>query len=98
MPFQMMVPSKSISSSTTGGGWVSSAVGGVACGMSIFTAWVWIGMVMISITSSTSIRSISGVELTSIITYGSLRSDERRLGTEVVRTLRLTWSPYLYTK
>src|SRR5882724_4501198 len=39
--------------------------------MSSFTAWVWIGIVMISITSSTSMTSISGVVLISIITSSS---------------------------
>ena len=36
--------------------------------MSSFTAWVCIGMVMISMISSTSITSISGVVLMSTIT------------------------------
>src|SRR5215471_10632543 len=36
------------------------------------TEWSWIGIVMISITSSTSITSISGVVLMSIITSGCL--------------------------
>ena len=37
-------------------------------GMFIFTACVWIGIVMISMMISTSITSISGVVLMSIIT------------------------------
>ena len=39
--------------------------------MFILTAWVWIGMVMISMISSTSITSINGVVLMSIITSSS---------------------------
>src|SRR5262252_8565563 len=40
-------------------------------GMLRFTACSWIGIVMISITSSTSMTSISGVVLMSIMTSGS---------------------------
>src|SRR5213595_1964691 len=40
-------------------------------GMFIFTACVWIGMVMISMIKSTSITSISGVVLMSTITSSS---------------------------
>src|SRR2546427_2007575 len=36
-----------------------------------FTAWVWMGMVMMSMMSSTSITSMSGVVLMSTITSGS---------------------------
>ena len=54
---------------TTIGGSVGG--GGLPTGMLSFTACVWIGMVMMSITSSTSITSISGVVLMSIITSGS---------------------------
>ena len=39
--------------------------------MSILTAWVWIGIVMISMMSSTSITSMSGVVLMSTITSSS---------------------------
>src|SRR4051812_2759288 len=48
-----------------------SLLGGVPTGSSRFTACSWIGMVMISITSNTSITSISGVVLMSIIGSGS---------------------------
>ena len=43
--------------------------GGAAefCGKSSFTAWVWIGMVMMNMISSTSRTSISGVVLMSMI-------------------------------
>src|SRR5205814_1793723 len=46
--------------------------GGWRTGMLWLTEWSWIGIVMISITSCTSITSISGVVLMSIITSGSL--------------------------
>src|SRR6185437_11158009 len=49
----------------------TSGGGGLPIGRLRFTAWSWIGMVMISITSNTSITSISGVVLMSIITSGS---------------------------
>src|SRR5690242_17660374 len=39
--------------------------------MSIFTAWVWIGRVMMSMTSSTSITSINGVVFISTMTSSS---------------------------
>ena len=50
-------------STTTGGGGPT--------GISTLTAWSWIGIVMISITSSTSITSISGVMFISAMTAGS---------------------------
>jgi hypothetical protein len=58
-----------MSSFTTSGG----LTGGVGwpVGMLRLTEWSWIGIVMISITSSTSITSISGVVLMSIMTSGS---------------------------
>src|SRR5438094_759458 len=65
-PFQMMVPSKSISIVTTCG--CVAGGGGVPTGMLSLTACVWIGMVMISMMSSTSITSMSGVVLMSTIT------------------------------
>ena len=43
----------------------------VGGGMSSFTAWVWMGRVMISSISSTSITSISGVVFISTITSSS---------------------------
>src|SRR5690348_8338139 len=49
---------------------IGSIGGGVEllfCGRSSFTAWVWIGMVMISMMISTSMTSINGVVLISII-------------------------------
>src|SRR5574340_1463680 len=49
----------------------TSGGGGLPVGSVRFTACNWIGMVMISITSSTSITSISGVVLMSIMTSGS---------------------------
>src|SRR5882672_6256886 len=68
-PFQNTVPSKSTSIVITWGGSVGG--GGLPCGMFRLTACNWIGIVMISMTSSTSITSISGVVLMSIITSGS---------------------------
>src|SRR6185312_8357147 len=68
-PFQRMVPSKSTSICTTTGG--SGGGGGLPTGMLSFTAWVWIGIVMISMMRSTSITSMSGVVLMSTITSGS---------------------------
>jgi hypothetical protein len=50
---------------------LTSGGGGLPVGMLRLTECSWIGMVMISITSSTSITSISGVVLMSIITSGS---------------------------
>src|SRR5919109_2658487 len=61
-----MVPSKSTSIVITCG--CSVCGGGVPTGMFKFTACNWIGIVMISITRSTSITSINGVVLISIIT------------------------------
>ncbi len=54
----------------TTSGWTSCG-GGLPVGMLRFTVCSWIGMVMISMTSSTSITSISGVVLMSIMTSGS---------------------------
>jgi hypothetical protein len=68
-PFQVVVPSKSISICTTSGCVIGG--GGLPTGMFIFTACVWIGIVMISMISNTSITSISGVVLMSTITSGS---------------------------
>src|SRR5882672_6626697 len=68
-PFQIRVPSKSTSMVTTSGG--TSGGGGVPTGMFSLTACVWIGMVMMSMMSRTSITSISGVVLMSTITSGS---------------------------
>ena len=67
-----MVPSKSMSMRTISGGLGGCALG--AIGMFILTAWVWIGIVMISMMISTSITSISGVVLMSIITSSELCS------------------------
>jgi hypothetical protein len=63
-----------MSSFTTSGS--VSGGGGLPSGMFRLTACNWIGIVMISITSSTSITSISGVVLMSIITSGSLTLPE----------------------
>jgi len=68
-PFHRMLPSKSTSMVTTSGKTIAG--GGVPGGMSSFTAWVWMGMVMISMIRSTSITSISGVVLISTTTSGS---------------------------
>src|SRR3954467_15453610 len=68
-PFQMMVPSKSMSMVTICG--CTLLGGGLPTGMLSFTACVWIGIVMISMMSSTSITSISGVVLMSTITSAS---------------------------
>ena len=54
------------------GGFGGGALG--AIGMFILTAWVWIGIVMISMMISTSITSINGVVLMSIITSSELLS------------------------
>src|SRR6266853_4213496 len=54
---------------TTSGG--TSGGGGVPTGMFSLTACVWIGIVMISMMSRTSITSISGVVLMSSMTSGS---------------------------
>jgi hypothetical protein len=72
VPFQPIVPSKSMSMRTISGGLGGCALG--AIGMFILTAWVWIGMVMISMMISTSITSINGVVLMSIITSSELCS------------------------
>src|SRR5262245_21517362 len=72
VPFQPMVPSKSMSMRMMSGGFGGAALG--AIGMFILTAWVWIGIVMISMMISTSITSISGVVLMSIITSSALCS------------------------
>src|ERR1700756_5721031 len=64
-----MVPSKSTSTWTTTGG--VGGGGGLPTGMFRFTECSWIGIVMISMISSTSITSISGVVLMSTITSGS---------------------------
>jgi hypothetical protein len=58
-----------MSSFTTSG--LTSGGGGLPVGMFRLTECSWIGSVMISMTSSTSITSISGVVLMSIITSGS---------------------------
>src|SRR3954471_24075142 len=68
-PFQMMVPSKSMSMVTICGCTVFG--GGLPTGMLSFTACVWIGIVMMSMMRSTSITSISGVVLMSTITSAS---------------------------
>src|SRR5712691_13215280 len=68
-PFQIRVPSKSTSMVTTSGG--TSGGGGVPTGMFSLTACVWIGIVMMSMMSRTSITSISGVVLMSTMTSGS---------------------------
>ena len=73
-PFQPIVPSKSTSmrmiSGGFGGGWFWFGTG-----MFIFTACVWIGIVMMNMISSTSITSISGVVLMSTITSPSFPSE-----------------------
>src|SRR5450759_4354451 len=55
--------------------WIFSGLtrfaGGVPTGISRFTECSWIGIVMISMTSKTSITSIRGVVLISIMTSGS---------------------------
>ena len=58
-----------MSSLTTSG--FTSGGGGLPVGMLRLTECSWIGIVMISMTSSTSITSISGVVLMSRITSGS---------------------------
>src|SRR6266478_6678757 len=54
---------------TTSGG--TNGGGGVPIGMFSFTACVWMGIVMMSMMSRTSITSINGVVLMSTITSGS---------------------------
>ena len=68
MPFQAIVPSKSISRSITSGGVSGGGGCALGLGMSSFTACVITGSEMISVTSSTSITSMSGVVLMSHIT------------------------------
>src|SRR5258706_4646913 len=68
-PSQRTVPSKSTSIVCTTGG--VGGGGGLPTGMFSFPACVWIGIVMISMISSTSITSISGVVFMSTITSGS---------------------------
>src|SRR5919108_853718 len=63
--FQTTVPSKSISSSMTSGGVGGGGGGLVTFGMSSLTAWVMMGSVTMSVTSSTSITSMRGVVLMS---------------------------------
>src|SRR5215469_4486290 len=60
-----MVPSKSISRSITSGGLSGGGGGAFGLGISSLTAWVMMGSVTISVTSSTSMTSISGVVLMS---------------------------------
>ncbi len=50
---------------------MTSGGGGLPVGMLRLTECSWIGIVMISITRSTSITSISGVVLMSMMTSGS---------------------------
>src|SRR5882672_11847618 len=69
-PFQIRVPSKSTSMVTTSGG--TGGGGGVPTGMFSLTACVWMGIVMMSMMSRTSITSINGVVLMSTMTSGSL--------------------------
>jgi hypothetical protein len=59
----------SMSILTTSG--LTSGGGGLPTGMFRLTECSWIGSVMISMTRSTSITSISGVVLMSIMTSGS---------------------------
>src|SRR3546814_18693737 len=47
---------------------------GFGTGRSIFTAWVWTGMVMMNMMRSTSMTSINGVMFTSIIGSSLSRS------------------------
>src|SRR5689334_21117516 len=68
-PFHRIVPSKSMSIVTTTGSLVGG--GGLPAGMFRFTVCSCTGIVMISMMISTSITSISGVVLMSIITSGS---------------------------
>ena len=55
---------------------LTSGGGGLPVGMLRLTECSWIGIVMMSITSSTSITSISGVVLMSIMTSGSFDPPE----------------------
>src|SRR3954464_8841697 len=66
-PFQStwscaLIVSTFLIGSMGGGTWF-----GWLTGRSSFTAWVWIGMVMMNMMSSTSMTSMSGVVLMSII-------------------------------
>jgi hypothetical protein len=56
-----------LSSSITSGGSGGSIALGLGRGMSSFTAWVMIGMVMMNMIRSTSMTSMSGVVFISII-------------------------------
>src|SRR5581483_4205388 len=69
VPSQEIVPSKSMSTVCTSGSCVGG--GGVPTGKFRFTEWFWIGIVMINMMIKTSMTSINGVMLTSIITSGS---------------------------
>jgi hypothetical protein len=69
-PIRQIVPAPSTSIFRTSG--LTSGGGGLPVGMLRLTECNWIGIVMISITSSTSITSINGVVLMSIMTSGSL--------------------------
>jgi len=62
--FHSSVPSKSMVKSITSGG---TGGGGLLFGkgLSILTAWVWLGMVMMKMIRSTSMTSIKGVMLMS---------------------------------
>src|SRR5258706_10172105 len=93
VPFQIGVPSKSISRSTTTGGVVGG--GGLACdcGRSNFTACVWIGMVMINMTRSTSMTSINGVVFISTMTSFSPPADPTLI--DMARNLSCPNSEYL---
>ena len=64
-----MTPLASMSIFRTSG--LTSGGGGLPVGRLRLTEWSWIGIVMMSITSSTSITSMSGVVLMSMITSGS---------------------------
>jgi len=68
-PFHSTVPSKSMSIVTTTGSFKGG--GGLPAGMLRLTLCNCTGMVMINMMISTSITSISGVVLMSIITSGS---------------------------
>src|SRR5580658_10160126 len=65
LPSQTMVPSPSISRLITSGCWSGGGGWAFGFGISSFTACVITGSEMISVTSSTSITSISGVVLMS---------------------------------
>src|SRR5512147_3302549 len=82
-----MVPSKSTSTVITTG--FSVGGGGVPTGMLRLTECSWIGIVMISITSNTSITSISGVVLISTITSGSCEPPPEPTFIAIARLLAL---------